>query len=209
MENKKILIPIILGSALLLGIVFTLVYKKTSEDPFKEPEVQTLAPKETKPIETKIQTENSNSLDEFDINKVKPNETKVAYIDEEGNLLSDEEAKAIEESEMESIAQVIEQASIDAQSVKEEDYIVDESEEAESFSPEEFSDFQSGVSMKIRELTDQQATENMKKGLKFDIEKYAPEHPELQGITPEMIDNYSEEELYDLYSKISVISRGY
>ena len=103
MENKKILVPIILGVALLCGIVFTLVYKKTSEDPFKEPEVQTLAPKETKPIETKIQTENSNSLDEFDINKVKPNETKVAYIDEE--------AKAIEESEMESIAQVIEQAS--------------------------------------------------------------------------------------------------
>ena len=53
MENKKLLIPIILGVVLLLGIVFTLVYKKTSEDPFKEPEVQTLAPKETKPIETK------------------------------------------------------------------------------------------------------------------------------------------------------------
>ena len=28
--------------------------RKTSEDPFKEPEVQTLAPKETKPIETKV-----------------------------------------------------------------------------------------------------------------------------------------------------------
>lgn len=94
MENKKILIPIILGSALLLGIIFTLVYKKTSEDPFKESVVQTLAPKESETtIETKVQGDNSNSLEEFDINKIKPNETKVAYIDEEGNLLSDEEAK--------------------------------------------------------------------------------------------------------------------
>lgn len=66
MENKKILIPIILGSALLLGIIFTLVYKKTSEDPFKESVVQTLAPKESETtIETKVQGDNSNSLEEF------------------------------------------------------------------------------------------------------------------------------------------------
>ena len=75
MENKKFLIPIILGSALLLGIVFTLVYKKTSEDPFKEPEIQTLAPKETKPIETKVQTENGNNINDFIVNEIKPVET--------------------------------------------------------------------------------------------------------------------------------------
>ena len=100
MENKKILIPIILGSALLLGIIFTLVYKKTSEDPFKESVVQTLAPKESETtIETKVQGDNSNSLEEFDINKIKPNETKVVYVDESGNILSEEDAKEIEEKD--------------------------------------------------------------------------------------------------------------
>ena len=49
----------------------------------------------------------------------------------------------------------------------------------------------------------------MRKALKFDIEKYASEYTELQGITPEMIDNYSEEELRELNNIISKISRGY
>ena len=210
MENKKILIPIILGSALLLGIIFTLVYKKTSEDPFKESVEQTLAPKESETtIETKVQGDNSNSLEEFDINKIKPNETKVVYVDESGNILSEEDAKEIEESEIESISQMVEQASIDAQSVNEEDYIVDESKEAESFSQDEFSDFQSGVSLKISELTAQDAIRDLRIVLKSEVEKYAPEYPELQGITSEMIDNYSEDELYDLYNRISIISRGY
>ena len=77
MENKKILIPIILGSALLLGIVFNLVYKKTNEDPFKEPEVQTLATKETKEkeVETKVVGENNQGLNDFDVNEIKPVET--------------------------------------------------------------------------------------------------------------------------------------
>lgn len=52
MENKKVMIPIILGVLLLCGIIFTVVYKKTSgQNPNDQPEVQTLAPKETKPIE--------------------------------------------------------------------------------------------------------------------------------------------------------------
>lgn len=70
MENKKILIPIIIGIALLCGIVFTLVYKKTSEDPFKEPEVQTLAPKETEPIETRVSTDNKG-VEDFEVNEAK------------------------------------------------------------------------------------------------------------------------------------------
>ena len=181
-----------------------------SEDPFKEPVVSTLAPKETEtPIETKVQVDNSNSLEEFDINKIKPNKTKVAYVDESGNILSEEEAQAIEESEIESISQMVEQVSIDAQSVKEEDYIVDESKEAESFSQDEFSDFQSGVSLKMSELVAQDAIRDLRIVLKSEVKKYAPEYPELHEITPEMIDNYSEDELYDLYNKISVISRGY
>lgn len=199
--EKKYLIPTVIGVLLLCGIVFTLVYKKTDGNIKEKVEVQTLETKETKPIEN-IVVGGDSSLEDFDINKTEPIETKVAYIDEEGNLLSDKEAKAIEESEIESIAQLAEQASISAQSINEEDYKVDESKEAESFSQEEFSDFQSGVSMKISELTAQEALADMRVALKSEVEKYAPEHPELQGITPEMIDNYSEEELYSLYGKI-------
>ena len=183
--ERKFLIPTILGVLLLCGIIFTIVYKKTSgTNPNNQPEVQILAPKETEPIETKMVGGDRESLEDFNVNKTKPIETKVAYVDEQGNLLSDEEVKAIEESEIESIAQLAEQASISAQSINEEDYIVDESKEAESFSQDEFSDFQSGVSLKISELTHQQAIDNMRKALKFDIEKYASEYTELQGITP-------------------------
>lgn len=207
--EKKFLIPTILGVLLLCGIIFTVVYKKTSgTSPNDQPEVQTLAPKETKPIETRV-SGNNQGLDDFDVNETKQIETKIAYIDEQGDILSEEEVKAIEESEIESIAQLVEQASISAQSINEEDYIVDENKEAESFSQDEFSDFQSGVSLKISELTAQDALRDMREILKLNVEKYASEYPELQGITPEMIDNYSEEELYELYNKISVISRGY
>ena len=50
--ERKFLIPTILGVLLLCGIIFTVVYKKTSgTSPNDEPVVQTLAPKETEPIE--------------------------------------------------------------------------------------------------------------------------------------------------------------
>lgn len=49
--EKKFLIPTILGVLLLVGVVFTAVYKKTSgPSPNEQPVIQTLAPKETKPI---------------------------------------------------------------------------------------------------------------------------------------------------------------
>ena len=49
--EKKFLIPTILGVLLLCGIIFTVVYKKTSgSSPNNEPVVQTLAPKEIKSI---------------------------------------------------------------------------------------------------------------------------------------------------------------
>lgn len=71
MENKKVMIPIILGVLLLCGIIFTVVYKNTSgQNPNDQPEVQTLAPKETEPIETRISTDESNkALDGFDVNE--------------------------------------------------------------------------------------------------------------------------------------------
>lgn len=63
MENKKIMIPIILGVLLLCGIIFTVVYKNTSgQNPNDQPEVQTPAPKETKPIETRISTDETDTI---------------------------------------------------------------------------------------------------------------------------------------------------
>lgn len=63
MENKKVMIPIVLGVLLLCGIIFTVVYKKTSgQNPNDQPEVQTLAPKETKPIETRISTDETDTI---------------------------------------------------------------------------------------------------------------------------------------------------
>lgn len=75
MENKKIMIPVILGVILLCVIVFTLVYKKTDGNISKEEVVQTLAPKETEPIETNVAGENNQGLDDFDVNEIKPVET--------------------------------------------------------------------------------------------------------------------------------------
>lgn len=204
--EKKYLIPTIIGVILLCGIVFTVVYKK-NDTKQEKPTVETLAPKETTQAETKVSGKETDSTQESIEKSI------IVYAGDDGKLLSEQEVKVIEESEQEEIAKMVEEASIASESIKAQEQGIDPTEasetEEESLSPEEFSDFQSKVSSKVRELTDKQATENMRKALKFDVEKYASEHPELQGITPEMIDNYSEEEVYDLYNKISVISRGY
>lgn len=70
MKEKKFMIPIILGVLLLCGIVFTVVYKTTSgTDPNEIREEQTLASKETKPVETKVVEESDRPLEDFEINE--------------------------------------------------------------------------------------------------------------------------------------------
>lgn len=70
MKEKKFMIPIILGVLLLCGIVFTVVYKTTSgTNPNEIREEQTLAPKETKPIETKVVEDSGRPLEDFEINE--------------------------------------------------------------------------------------------------------------------------------------------
>lgn len=90
MENKKVMIPVILGVMLLCGIVFTLVYKKTDGNVNKEPPVvQTLAPKETEPIETRVAGE--NTLKDFEVNEtMKETETQVGIKEED--IMDDFEA---------------------------------------------------------------------------------------------------------------------
>lgn len=68
--EKKFLIPVILGVMLLCGIVFTIVYKKTDGNIGKEqPVIETLAPKETKEVETRVVGE--NTLKDFEVNEAK------------------------------------------------------------------------------------------------------------------------------------------
>lgn len=95
MENKKVMIPIILGVLLLCGIIFTVVYKKTSGvNPNDIQEEQTLAPKETEPIETKIAVENNQGLDDFDVNEKLANvETKVSVMIDAADYIEDFEEK--------------------------------------------------------------------------------------------------------------------
>lgn len=57
---------------LLCGIVFTIVYKKTDGNIGKEqPVIQTLTPKETKEVETRVVGENKGSLEDFEVNEAK------------------------------------------------------------------------------------------------------------------------------------------
>lgn len=74
MENKKIMIPVILGVILLCGVIFTVVYKKTDGTITKEPEIETLAPKETQPVETRVVGGEESTLSDFDVNETKGRE---------------------------------------------------------------------------------------------------------------------------------------
>lgn len=82
--EKKFLIPVILGVMLLCGIVFTIVYKKTDGDVGKEqPVIQTLAPKEKEPIETRITTDNKG-VEDFEVNEaIKETEIQVGIKEED------------------------------------------------------------------------------------------------------------------------------
>ena len=100
--EKKILIPTVLGVLLLCGIIFTVVYKKTSGPlPNDQPVVQTLAPKETDPIETRVTTDNNN-LTDFEVNETKE-PPKSIIVDSDGKALSEEEAIKYEESIADSV----------------------------------------------------------------------------------------------------------
>ncbi len=91
MENKKVMIPVILGVMLLCGIVFTLVYKKTSGTISKEPPVvETLAPKEKEPIETRVGTD-KKGVEDFEVNEaIKETEIQVGIKEED--IMDDFEA---------------------------------------------------------------------------------------------------------------------
>lgn len=111
MKEKKLMIPIILGVILLCGIVFTVVYKKTNgTNPNNIQEEQTLAPKETQTVETRISIDEiDKDLDDFSVNETKGREAgdgvDIEYLDStlfEGVESNIEKKDSIEESMIES-----------------------------------------------------------------------------------------------------------
>ena len=100
MENKKVMIPVILGVMLLCGIVFTLVYKKTDGNVNKEPPVvQTLAPKQKEEIETRVASKEENDLEDFEVNEAKSLDELLGENQVEINTQVEESNSDISESE--------------------------------------------------------------------------------------------------------------
>ena len=204
MENKKFLIPIILGSALLLGIVFTLVYKKTSEDPFKEPEIQTLAPKTTETqIETKIQVENGNNIEEFNINETKE-PPKSVIVSENNEVLSESEAKEYDESIANSMKVEIETKEDGSQILLDaggnEIGVVETDEQAqETMSGQVMEEIQED----INDYTYKQSYERTREFVRMEIQSQKEAgNTDFMDITDEYINNATPEELDALYIKV-------
>ena len=204
MENKKFLIPIILGSALLLGIVFTLVYKKTSEDPFKEPEIQTLAPKTTETqIETKIQVENGNNIEEFNINETKE-PPKSVIVSENNEVLSESEAKEYDESIANSMKVEIETKEDGSQILLDaggnEIGVVETDKPAqETMSGQVMEEIQED----INDYTYKQSLERIREFIKMEIQSQKEAgNTDFMDITDEYINNATPDELDSLYIKV-------
>lgn len=203
MENKKVMIPVILGVMLLCGIVFTLVYKKTDGNVNKEPPVvQTLAPKETEPIETRVAGE--NTLKDFEVNETKKL-PKSIIVDNSGEVLSEEEAKEYEKSiadsmKLETITKEDGSEVIVDVNGNEIGVEADNSEQAqETMSGQVMEEIQEG----INDYTYKQSYEELREFIKLQVQLQKENgNSDFANITEEYIDNASYDELDTLYIKI-------
>ena len=202
--EKKILIPTVLGVLLLCGIIFTVVYKKTSGPlPNDQPVVQTLAPKETDPIETRVTTDNNN-LTDFEVNETKE-PPKSIIVDSDGKALSEEEAIKYEESIADSVRLEI---------VTKEDgseAIVDANDNeigVEADTGEQAQETMSGQVMEeiqedINDYTYKQSYERTREFVRMEIQSQKEAgNTDFMDITDEYINNATPEELDALYIKV-------
>ena len=202
--EKKILIPTVLGVLLLCGIIFTVVYKKTSGPlPNDQPVVQTLAPKETDPIETRVTTDNNN-LTDFEVNETKE-PPKSIIVDSDGKALSEEEAIKYEESIADSVRLEI---------VTKEDgseAIVDTNDNeigVEADTGEQAQETMSGQVMEeiqedINDYTYKQSYERTREFVRMEIQSQKEAgNTDFMDITDEYINNATPEELDALYIKV-------
>ncbi len=203
--EKKFLIPTVLGVLLLCGIIFTVVYKKTSgPSPNDQPVVQTLAPKETEPIETRVTTDNNNNLTDFEVNETKE-PPKSIIVDNDGKALSEEEAIKYEESiadsmKLETVTKEDGSEAIVDANDNEIGVEADTGEQAqETMSGQVMEEIQNG----IEEYTYKQTYERTREFVRMEIQSQKEAgNTDFMDITDEYINNATPEELDTLYIKV-------
>ena len=202
--EKKILIPTVLGVLLLCGIIFTVVYKKTSGPlPNDQPVVQTLAPKETEPIETRVTTDNNN-LTDFEVNETKE-PPKSIIVDSDGKALSEEEAIKYEESIADSVRLEIVTKEDGSEAIVD---INDNEIGVEADTGEQAQETMSGQVMEeiqedINDYTYKQSYERTREFVRMEIQSQKEAgNTDFMDITDEYINNATPEELDALYIKV-------
>lgn len=202
--EKKILIPTVLGVLLLCGIIFTVVYKKTSGPlPNDQPVVQTLAPKETDPIETRVTTDNNN-LTDFEVNETKE-PPKSIIVDSDGKALSEEEAIKYEESIADSVRLEIVTKEDGSEAIVD---INDNEIGVEADTGEQAQETMSGQVMEeiqedINDYTYKQSYERTREFVRMEIQSQKEAgNTDFMDITDEYINNATPEELDALYIKV-------
>lgn len=207
--EKKYLIPTAIGAILLSMLVFTFVYKQTNRDLKPKHEViETLAPKETTPIETKIAGQENNVTSEY---KIEEPGTAVV-VDNNGHIMSEEQAKEFEESMVDSM--VLEtitnedgSESILDSNGNEIGVVADTGEWAqETMSGKVMEEIQEN----INDYTYKQSYERTREFIKLQVQlQKEAGNLEFMEITEEYINNASYEELDKLYIKIlEVVGSG-
>lgn len=202
--EKKFLIPTVLGVLLLCGVIFTVVYKKTSGPlPNDQPVVQTLAPKETDPIETRVTTDNNN-LTDFEVNETKE-PPKSIIVDSDGKALSEEEAIKYEESIADSVRLEIVTKEDGSEAIVD---INDNEIGVEADTGEQAQETMSGQVMEeiqedINDYTYKQSYERTREFVRMEIQSQKEAgNTDFMDITDEYINNATPEELDALYIKV-------
>ena len=173
---KKILAIVALLICLIVGIVT--ISKHNIRPTESEPTTEQIEPEPTADLDIKINDE-----------QFEP--PKAIIINEDGEILSESEAEESEKTWKESV-----QDSLEAEP---EPSIVDNSISDETLSNEQMVE----ISDDIDKVTHLEAVETFRQTAKTEVARLQAEgNPEFDGITDEMIDNYSEEEINALMIKI-------
>lgn len=175
--------------------------------------------KKKEPIETQPSIESITPTESSSIEETQSEATGEAlviqetalYIDENGEVLSDEEVEVLESSKAEELENLEIWTDPEMESEAESLDALNESERAieESKAVELNREIQDKINQHVDEYTWNQTVDSEKTYLKRKVKELAPSNPELAGITDEMIDSYTDEEVIQLGARIIQIERGY
>ena len=173
-------------------------------------------PIETQPsIESITPTESEQELSSEDIQDATGEalviQETALYIDENGEVLSNEEVEALESSKAEELENLEVWTDPEIESEAESLDALNESERAieESKAVELNREIQDKINQHVDEYTQNQVLDERRVYLKRKVKELAPSNPELASITDEMIDSYGYDEILQLNVKIVQIERGY